>query len=157
MFRSALSDLFEYLCYGSKTIINISIISALGPSLSAKRTNAIARATSSATSRGFFKYTISLLAQHTSATTCAIGNAIFFKTVAFPLPHMRGHMLRWTSRRSSGWCVDSHAIVASVIASHVACQIALALVCFALHTSESDVYTRHILTYNDGPRAERDN
>ena len=44
---------------------------------------------------------------------------------------MRAHILRWTSRRSSRWCVDSHAIVASVVASHVACLIAL--VCFALN------------------------
>ena len=67
---------------------------------------------------GFFKHTISSLAQHTSATTWAIGNTIFFKTVTFP------------SRRF----VDSHAIEASVVASHVARLIALALVYFAVNT-----------------------
>ena len=44
--------------------------------LSVKHTNAIA-------SVGFFKHTISSFPNHTSATTCAIGNAIFFKTVPF--------------------------------------------------------------------------
>ena len=44
------------------------------------------------------------------------------------------HIFHWTSRRSSRWCVDSHAIVASVVASHIGCFIVLAhsLVWFAL-------------------------
>ena len=45
-------------------------------------------------------------------------------------PAVAPYMSRWSSR----WCVDSHVIFASVVASLVTCLIALtfALVCFAL-------------------------
>ena len=88
--------------------------------LSVKHTNAIARTTS----HHFCKHTISSFAKHTSATTyaSAIGNAIFFQNCyIFVAPVVAPHILCWKSRR----CVDSQAIVMCVVASHVACLIAL--------------------------------
>ena len=49
-------------------------------------------------------------------------------------PAVAPHMLHWRSHRLSPWCVDSHTMVASVVASHVKCLImlSLALVYFAI-------------------------
>ena len=74
--------------------------------------------------------------QHTSATTYASANAIFFKTVIFSSRRPSRIICcvgRRVGRRVGRWCVDSHAIVASVVGSHVACLITLALVCFTPH------------------------
>ena len=69
--------------------------------LSVKHTNAIARTIACATSHRCFKHTILSFGQHTSATTCAMGNAIIFKTVTF------------SSRLiyCIGRCVGSHVVV----------------------------------------------
>ena len=78
-----------------------------------------------------FIYYLDGAVKHTNAIARTTSRR-FFKPSRRP---SRAHIfrLRWTSRRSSrAWCVDSHAIVAAVVASHVACLIALALVCFAL-------------------------
>ena len=57
-----------------------------------------------------------------------IGIATIFKTVTL------------SSRQLSRWCVDSHVIFASVVASLVTCLIALtfALVCFALKVEKCE-------------------
>ena len=82
--------------------------------LSVKHTNAItprlkSRATSrgtSGTSRRLFKHTIWSLGQHTSATTCAIGNAIIFKTVGLSYRRSRRlSRLIYCIGRRVGWFV----------------------------------------------------
>ena len=82
----------------------------------------------------FFKHTISSLSQHTSATTCAIGNAIFFKTVSFPSHRSSRRPSRLTCGLTCSCCVGRRISRRVGVSRRVACLIALALtlVCFAL-------------------------
>ena len=76
--------------------------------LSVKHTNVIARSTSCATSRRFFKHTIWLLAEHISAKASAIDNGSFSK-----LLHFR-RAGRHASRRASYVALDVASVVTLV-------------------------------------------
>ena len=125
----------------TRHVINVGSPSPTsGHHYSAKHSSAIACATSRAMSRRFFKHTISSLAQHTSARTCAI----FFKTYISVAP-----VVRRASHAGSHVALDVTSVVAlvcgqhAIVASHVACLIALALVCFV-------VEAQLVLTYRVG-------
>ena len=107
------------------------------------RTNAISRSTSRWLSNTLFDHCQNIL-----VSASAIGNAITFKTVARDAGCRDGFRASHVAFESS-WCVDSHADFAYVVASLVACLIALSR-CFARnpYIAGSD-FSRQNMTYTD--------